>query len=300
MNKFFLTTIGGYMLTHIDDRHRINKISTRAIIVVCLVLAFTLFSWRIEAASRNTLFFYNPESNINDFRSLKMLFDSYLSSNGWYQFQPFNNKSTFERFLEKRQNDVFLLSSWHYQNLVEQGYSNLQPILVGTIDGESTYTKVLSTKKNVRNIKRLQGKRIASAGDQDYTERMLESMAFQQRLRLNKPFKVLTVPKDIDALMSVLFGMAQGALTARHSLDTLAALNPRKYRLLRQHTESQAIMLPVVVVHQPISTFSTEKLLDAIEDMPHYSNGQAILGMLGLNGWKKLTRADMRQLSLPR
>ena len=296
------------MLTYFDNWWWPKIISIRRTTIGCAMLVLTLVStplsattsWEVGTSSQNALFFYNPESNLNDFRSLKMLFDRYLSDKGWYQFQPFNNKETFERFLASRKNGVFLLSSWHYQNLVEQqGYYNLRPILVGTIDGELTYTKVLSTKKHISNLKRLQGKRIASAGNQDYTKQMLENMV-QQRQRVNRPFQVLTVPKDIDALMSVLFGMAQGALTARNSLDTLAALNPRKYRLLRQHLESQPILLPMVVVYEPVARFSTEKLLDAIENMPNNATGQAILGMLGLNGWKKLTPMDRRRLGLSR
>lgn len=298
INPFFQQTPVCYMFTIMDDRHWTRQISTRLVIIGSLVIALTLFSWQANATSENTLFFYNPESNINDFRSLKRLFDTYLSAQGTYQFQPFNNQNTFESFLKKSKNDVFLLSSWHYQNLIEQGYSNLKPLLVGTIDGQSTYTKVLSTKKNIRDIKGLQGKRIASAGNLNYTKNTLEGMVAEQQLTIRKPFRVLTVPKDIDALMSVLFGMAHGALTARNSLTTLATLNPRKYRLLRQQAESQAIMLPLVVIYSPIAKFSTQTLLNSIEDMPHSSTGKAVLGMLGWDGWKRLNQADVQLLGL--
>jgi hypothetical protein len=257
-----------------------------------------LFLWPLKALSENTLFFYNPEANINDFRSLKTVFDSYLATKGTYQFQPFNDKKTFESFLNRQKKDIFLLSSWHYQELKAQGYSHFKPILVGTINGMFTYTQVLSTKKQIRDIGALQGKRIASASNRDYTQKMLKSMVIQQQPSIHNSFKVLTVPKDIDALMSVLFGMAQGALTARNSLDTLAKINPRKYRLLHQQAESSAIMLPLVIADpQFLSRTNQQKLLNAVEKMQYSKQGQEILGMLGLNGWKKLTRADLRWLS---
>ena len=261
----------------------VNKIWPIRMIVIC-VLALTLFS---QAIAGNTLFFYNPESNINDFRSLKKLFDTHLSRNNAYQFQPFAEKNIFENFLQKNKNDVFLLSSWHYQNLLEQGYSYLKPILVGTIDGNTTYIKVLSTKKKINNIKKLQAKRIASAANKIYTNNMLESMTIQRHIR----FKVLTVPKDIDALMSVLFGMAQGALTTRRSLKTLASINPKKYQLLHQIAASQPIMLPVVVTNNSVAS---EQLLKIIEKLPTSTTGKEILGMLGWNGWKKITSIDMQ------
>ncbi len=218
------------------------------------------------------------------------MFDRYLSTKGPYRFQPFKGERTFERFLKKRKYDVFLLSSWHFQSLRERGYYNLVPIFVGTDKGVPTYTKVLTTRKTIRNIQQLRGKRIASAGNRRYTKKTLKSMITQQR------FKVLTVPKDIDALMSVLFGMAHGALTSRNSLNTLATINQRKYRLLYQHAESQKIMLPLIVVHRPIKSTSTKRLLYAIKKMSRSSRGQEVLGMLGWNGWKRVTKKDWRQL----
>ena len=116
---------------------------------------------------------------------------------------------------------------------------------------------------------------------------MLESMTIQRHIR----FKVLTVPKDIDALMSVLFGMAQGALTTRRSLKTLASINPKKYQLLHQIAASQPIMLPVVVTNNSVAS---EQLLKIIEKLPTSTTGKEILGMLGWNGWKKITSIDMQ------
>ncbi|MCP4699399.1 MAG: phosphate/phosphite/phosphonate ABC transporter substrate-binding protein [Gammaproteobacteria bacterium] len=257
-----------------------------------LFLTLMLFSWL--ATAENTLYFYNPESNINDFRSLKSLFDSYLSDNGAYRFQPFDKKGYFENFLKKQKNDVFLLSSWHYQELLAQNHVGLKLVLIGTINGNITYTKVLSTKKNIGDISGLDGKRIASAGNKGYTKNILESIAMQQQVHTRH--NILSVPKDIDALMSVLFGMSQGALTARNSLNALANINQKKYRLLHQLAESQAIMLPLVLAYEPINA-STQKLLDAIKNMPDSATGKGILGMLGWDGWKEAAQAEIRFLT---
>lgn len=272
----------------------------RAIVLLtCLVLM--LFSWQLEA---RTLYFYNPESNINDFRSLKKLFNRYLSSatkTGNYRFQPFKNKAIFESFLKKprKRNDVFLLSSWHYQNLMKQkAFVKFKPIFVGTINNNPTYTKVLTTKKTIRNLKQLRRKRIASAGNRDYSKKTVQFIGAQKGLKPHTPFRILTVPKDIDALMSVLFGMAQGALISRESLSTFARINKRKSRKLRQHGESSAIMLPVVIAYQPISKKSTKRLLSAIREMPSSSKGKEVLGLLGWDGWKKVTKADMQLLEV--
>jgi hypothetical protein len=273
----------------------------RAIVVFTCFFILILCSWQLEA---RTLYFYNPESNINDFRSLKRLFNRYLSSTikkGKYRFQPFKSRNIFERFMKKprKKNDVFLLSSWHYQKLMKQkAFSKFKPIVVATINAKPTYTKVLITKKNIRSMKQLQRKRIASASNIDYSKNTVQFIGAQRGLKPHTPFKILTVPKDIDALMSVLFGIAQGALISRESLSTFARINKSKYRQLRRQGESQAIMLPVVVAYQPISKKSTRRLLSAIKKMPFSSKSKEVLGLLGWDGWKNITKADMQLLEV--
>lgn len=272
-------------------------------IVLLTCLALMLCSSYLEA---RTLYFYNPESNINDFRSLKRLFNLYLSSatkSRKYHFQPFKKKALFERFLKKsrKKNDLFLLSSWHYQSLItKKAFIKLKPILVGTINADPTYTKVLTTKNNIKSLKQLRRKRIASAGNRYYSKSTVQLIGIQKGLKPHTFFRILTVPKDIDALMSVLFGMAQGALTSRESLSTFARINNIKYRKLREHGESQAIMLPIIVAYQPISEKSTKRLLSAIQKMHSSSKGKEVLGLLGWNGWKKVTKADQQLLEAKR
>lgn len=284
-NSFFLPKLL-YLISTLAQQQQ------RTIIMILYVMIILLCpaKWAIA----NTLFFYNPESNINDFRSIKSLFDTYLQAQGKHTFQPFDKEEHFENFLDQNNTDIFLLSSWHYQNLVTQGHSNLKPLLVGTVDGEFTYTQVLSTKKDINSITELSGKRIASAAHQEYSLTILKSMNEPNNIEV--AFEILTVPKDIDALMSVLFGIAQGALTARNSLTTLASINPKKAQLLHPQLESQAIMLPMIVAYLPMTQPTTRELLEAIENMSDSPAGKEILGLLGLNGWKKLTETDRQQL----
>lgn len=268
-----------------------RKRLTLRLYTTCLFLIFLAQSQIIFAET--SFFFYNPESNINDFRSLKTLFDNHINK-GEYRFQPFDKKELFEDFLKRDKDAVFLMSSWHYQDLLLQGYVDLEAVLVGTLNGSSTYTKVVSTKKNIADIQRLEGKNIASAGNKSYTQLMLENIAQQGQASIQ--FKVLTVPKDIDALMSVLFGMSQGALTARNSLDALASVNPKKFSLLHQVAESSPIMLPVVAVYKSASEKETQQLIEIIENLPNSVEGKEILGMLGWDGWKKITKNEMQLL----
>ena len=85
------------------------------LIILCLLTGFLLFLKPVNpaATTQYTIYFYNPETNINNFASLKIEFDTYLASLGPYQFQPFSDKDTFEKYIAKKRDCIFLISTWH-------------------------------------------------------------------------------------------------------------------------------------------------------------------------------------------
>ncbi|MGZ8245900.1 MAG: hypothetical protein ACXWT9_20065, partial [Methylomagnum sp.] len=86
------------------------------------------------AATDPTIFFYNPETSIDNFATLKTEFDTYLAGQGGYTFQPYSDRATFEQALSGKPEGVYLLSSWHYSQL--NAKIPLEPVLVGTAKGE--------------------------------------------------------------------------------------------------------------------------------------------------------------------
>ena len=68
------------------------------------------------AGNKLTIYFYNPEININNFASLKKEFDTYLSAYGEYQLQPFSEREIFEKVAVSKNDGIFIISSWHYKN----------------------------------------------------------------------------------------------------------------------------------------------------------------------------------------
>lgn len=126
------------------------------------------------AASKQTIYFYNPETNINNFASLKISFDTYLAKFGNYQFQPFDEKETFESSLLQDNQSVYLLSSWHYQLLRDR--LALQPVLVGVYKGRATQKKILAVRRDITDVSELSGKTVACSGSKQYTENLLAEM----------------------------------------------------------------------------------------------------------------------------
>lgn len=264
------------------------------LIILCLIVGFSLFLTLINpvASSKYTIYFYNPETNINNFASLKIEFDTYLSSFGPYEFQPFSDKDTFEKFIAQKRDCAFLISSWHFRNLKEE--YQMEPVLVGVLNGKFTQKKILLAKENIQTLDLLKGGKVASAGNENYTKNILIQILGEKKREVADSMRVLTVPKDIDALMAVGFGMANSALAAESSLDKLSSINPNQYKMLKPLTTSKEILLPIVAIPQKCDK-DVEELVTIIEKMGKISEGKKKLKMLGLDGWKRWDESEMKR-----
>ncbi len=263
-------------------------------LLVCMLL---LIPTRTFADNTYTIYFYNPETNINNFASLKTEFDQYLSSYGPFQFQPFSDRKSFEKFIVGRSDGIFLLSSWHFNQLKKTFPIDMQARLVGISNGKATYEKILTAKNNIISIDLLKGKIVASSGNEDYTKNILMQMHGEGKRDIIDSMKILTVPKDIDALMAVGYGMADSALTTESSLTKLAAINPKQYGFLRSLSKSEEILLPIIATPRQ-SDEKMRLLITIVEEMGTVLDGKRKLKMLGVDGWKKVE--ELERMSLER
>ncbi len=263
----------------------------RLLFISCLLVSLLLLTlFKAFSNSRYTIYFYNPEININNFASLKSEFDKYLSDYGPFQFQPFSDRDTFEKFIVGKNDGVFLLSSWHYRYLVKK--CPIESVFVGVSKGKSTHRKILLTNEGITSIDLLKGNIIASSGSEDYTKNILLQMLGKGGNSIVDSLKILTVPKDIDALMAVGFGMVNFALTTENSFTKLMIINPKQYKMQRQLAASKETLLPIVAAPKQSDEY-IELLLSTIEKMGRMPEGRRNLRMIGLDGWKKLGKAEM-------
>ncbi|CAM2009994.1 PhnD/SsuA/transferrin family substrate-binding protein [Acanthopleuribacter pedis] len=241
--------------------------------------------------AEKTVYFYSSETNINNFSLLKSEFDAFFLSHGGFRFQPFREKGQFELQVHAQPSGVFLVSSWHFRDLAES--LDLEPVLVGSFRGQNTYKKILITRKGVTEFPPKKRLTIASSGSEEYAHVLLAQMAGD---RLSpKDYRLLTVPKDIDALMSVGFGMADAALATERSLEKLADLNPTLYRGTVKQAESEQVMLPIVVVKTGMDG-EARAVIQSFESMSDKAEGRRKLKLLGLDDWTALSDDQRRQL----
>lgn len=264
-------------------------------IILITLSCMLLGSFRCEASgsSKCTVYFYNPESNVDNFASLKTRLDIYLKNLGPYQFQPFCDRNTFETTIRGKHDCIFILSSWHYKELKK--FFPMKPVMVSTAGGKPIQKKILSAKNTVNNPRMLKGAAIASSGSEEYTRKLLASMLGKDNAWLVDTFQILSVPKDIDALISIGFGLVQAALTTEYSVSMLPSINQRLCKKLTVLAKSEESLLPIVAipeVHDP----EVSKLLEIVENMGRTTEGKNCIQMFGLDGWKKLDEKDWELL----
>lgn len=260
--------------------------------VLCLYAFLVLPFWPsfAEGAETITIYFYSSETNINNFKALKMEFDRYLSDFGPYQFQPFSERETFEQEIKGKQNCLFVLSSWHYTNIYQE--YKLTPVFVGLRNRKISQKNLLVSSGTV-DLTTVLGGRIASASSEHYSKTLLGQMLHDQTLL--PQLKILTVPKDIDALMSLGFGMAKAALTTDYSLNTLNMLNPALYKQMKILAESDETLLLIVAMAKE-SLEDVQPLMKVLQEMPTTPNGKKNMRMLGLDEWYPLNSSEIAEL----
>lgn len=261
-------------------------------VFLCLsILLFPVYAGTAAGQEKVMIFFYSSETNINNFKSLKMGFDTWLSRFGSYEFQPFSDRQTFENHIRGKQNCLLLLSSWHY-SIIGKEYS-LAPLLTGVRNGKKYQKRILVAASESAGPDILRKGPVASAGNQDYTRSELLQM-FGEKTAADSA-RILTVPKDIDALMSVGFDMSKSALITESTLDSLKATDPVLYKKMKTVGAGRESLLLILAAPRSF-TDGARNLLHVIQEMPGQPGGADIVKMLDLDGWQPADPSDISKL----
>ena len=251
---------------------------TRTILLLCMLLSTS------GARAGETYYFFNPESNVDSYASLKSEFENYFTSRGGFNFQPFDLGDNFEKVLSSRTNGVYLLSGGLFGQYRTQG--DLNPHLVGISKGSVVQRKVLCIKGS-GGLDDLKGLTVASPGSPQYVRGFLREVFGPDKAALLDSIRILSVPKDIDALMAVNFGMANASLTSESSLQKLSLINPAQSNALKTLGQSSESFLLVASLPKQ-GDRSTAEMMEVLERMSLDPEGLKDLKMIGLDGWKRI------------
>jgi len=255
-----------------------------------LFLIFGLSGTAFSEAEKTAIYFHSSETSINNFKSLKMKFDRYLSRFGPYEFQPVRERAEFEKQIASKKDCLILLSSWHYSKIHKTGLC--EPILIGFRNGKKTQKRVLVAPDGY-DFRKPHGLKLASASSIKHTQSVIKNMPAIQ-LDANA-LRILTVPKDIDAMMAVSFGMSGTALITENSYNRIKSLNPLLYNKITVIAKGPESLLMVLAVHKACMP-QMKKLIRVMTKMSENPSGQKQIHMLGLDGFKNVTPKDLLML----
>jgi hypothetical protein len=266
------------------------------LIVSVMLTAVSLlwFSTTVFSGEEKTfIYFHSSETSINNFKSLKMEFDRYLSRFGPYEFQPIKERTEFEKQITLPHNCLVLLSSWHYGRICDafQG----KPVLVGIRNGKNTQKRLLVADKDFSDLSS-SGMNIASAGSIQHTKSVIKDMFDEKKLNPDA-MRILTVPKDIDAIMAVGFGMSGAALITEYSYDRLKLLTPVLHEKLKILATGPEFHLMILAVRSTCIE-KNRPLIRIIKEMPDTPLGQKQIHMLGLDSFQDATSSDVKILNI--
>jgi hypothetical protein len=273
-----------------NNSHQKRRFPVLISIIAALAIGLAVFCVISLGEGKIKIYFYSSETNINNFKSLKMEFDRYLSKFGPYEFQPFSARDVFEKQIKGKDNCLLLLSSWHYRHIHKQ-YA-LIPALTGVRNGKKYQRRILVADEKAPDIEMAKPGLIASASSLQYTLSVLKRMLKKYAAH---PFRILNVPKDIDALLSVGFGAAKLAFASENAFQELKGVNPRLCRKMKVMAEGEKSLLLIVAQPQGFGKSGLEAL-HIIKNMAQNPDGRKRIQMLGLDGWADLDASDRSEL----
>jgi len=242
------------------------------------LITFLIFI-TVSLANTCQILYYTPKQKTQNYKSLKVLFDSYLKSYGKFEFQPFSDKKTFEKYVAKS-NCLFMLSGYHFKEIAKS--YNLKPLLVEKSKNTTSETNVLIAKGygRVRGI-------VTSAFSTKYTNKLVKKSTGTQ-------LEVLKVPKEIDALMALGYGMSQVAAVSRESFEQLKKVNPSLTKNMRIISESLPIYRMIIAskANRPIDN----QKIKLFKQMHRDAKGRKLLRLLGVGKIVTLNKNQLTQL----
>jgi len=232
------------------------------------------------------ILFYNTDTNINNYKYLKIEFDKFFEKIGNYSFQPIIDKNIFENQLKEKKYCMLITSSWYFNNIKDK--LTLCPVLTAHRKGIEIQ-KIILLKKTTpgdegKKLDLHKGK-FASSMSKEYTKELLNKILIDYKC--NNNYNVLCVPKAIDALLSVGLGMSRYALSTYHSFNILSKINPplfNKLTCIGRNVDSP-LMICTFFCQQ-----KDQQLLNAFVNIDKIPEGINAIKMLGIDGFKYYRR----------
>lgn len=242
------------------------------------------------------MFFYNPDANLKDISLLKARVSNYLKKmNADVDFQPFVKFEVMEQQIEAKRPSFLVISSWYYPVLAQK--YPLRLLLIPQKNGQRSYKKVLVTLEDIQELKDLSGKTLATTPLGENTSELLTANFFRNALVDMERIKVITVPKDLDALLAVSYKRVSSAIVVPENINVLKAVNPAVEKIKIIYTSPEILHPPLVALKDYATAEEIEKVKSIFLAMSENPEGKDVLNLLNYDRWTLPDKEVLEQLN---
>ena len=250
-----------------------------------VLILWMIFTTSDPADAKVKIFFYDPDSNLKNIAGLKSIMQSYFNDVGeQIEFQPFTKQEIFEAELEKQAPDFVIVSSLYFLSTLRA--KGMKPILIPIQNGKPYYHKVLVTNQPSISKENLNGKSLATTLGGDQGREWLEKNVLSEVNTKVDDIRMISVTKDIDALLALGFYQVDTALVSPRNIEILRSVNPLAVKDLKIILNSKPIVFPpLCTTRSDIDPVTVQKITEIFLNMQNHPLGIKTLKILGFDQW---------------
>ncbi len=237
-------------------------------------------------AEERWVYHFDPDTAPRNPGKFKAVVSAFLTSvDSGLKFQPFLKSRDFEKRVGQ-QMPAYLIVGFEYFKKNRARW-NLKPLLMPARRGARTFRKVLVTRSADITTTGLAGKSVAATAlDAAQSFKTLLGPLGVQPSQL----RVVSVSKDVDALLALAFGQVDLALVRADSIVRLRKVNPNAVASLRTLYTTRPVFHPPLceVGAQPATL--TAALVKGLRAAGQSGLGRRTLRIMGFDAWTDLPR----------
>jgi len=241
---------------------------------------FLLYS-TLNSVYGETVFIFNPEAKSSKTESVRSGLEDYLGREGIASnVYIFANPEDFRNSVGRLKPALAIIASYYYKAM-ESTY-NWKAILSGHDKGLKSFNKVLVTSASVKNAVQLRNRSLAAvslgAASLSYIDAQLPSELPAKDIR------IVSVSKDIDAIMALGFEQVEAAIVTQTSFDKLSQINPDVVKNLHILQALNPIEYPKIAAFP--NAENIEKYIKIFQEMDPREAAKEILKFFDVTGFK--------------
>jgi len=266
---------------HLGKAHYTQQIFS---FILSLCFFFILFCPNDACSQKTKIYYFNPDCGANMLQ-LSKTFNEIAVENAHGQFSlvPLPNMASLKN--DYRSGPLIVSSQYLVNDLAKPQMSSL---LQASRNDKFYHNKILIGRKGLIEKNGITGKTISITSLSMQTEEYVLEILFRGYKGQTNKTHLLSVPRDSDALLALVFNQVDGAFIEPETMNLLDQINPTiKEELHIFHTSGYLTLPEVFVDHEDCDTHCQHNLEDFFLEQSTNPEGIDLLRKMCIDRWHK-------------